>query len=441
MSLTLPFCIPKKFVYVPYNGRPSCHPTTGIFCWLRYGPLASPAPLSARIANTFSSSTSFCAAVTLRAVSAASSSFTTVSLRAPSSFSALALAKRALMPSRMVENAADGPDVGTMLPILISVGVTPGSGLLQFFGSAMCCRFLNWPVGLPKLLPTSVLSLAAPAACTSPKLATTASAAPNATATRPIRRRSIVSPLCGCLRCCPTTAKGACGVARCEAYPMTDNPYSELPKVGPYEVRIGSALITMVEPNPGHERAYNRWYEDDHFYAGAMAMPWMFAGRRWVAPRHLQRLRYPADSAIAQPLNQGCYLSVYWITAGRYDDHIRWTVATNQRLGPDGRVYNDRTHVYTAFQSYDGCVYRDADGPRDIHALDYPFGGLVLEVVDAVGVDRDGLWSWLRDEHIPGVLRGSAVAMCLAFHPMPLPADRQSFVRDLPGLDRRLTLL
>jgi hypothetical protein len=222
---------------------------------------------------------------------------------------------------------------------------------------------------------------------------------------------------------------------------MTDNPYSELPKVGPYEVRIGSALITMVEPHPGHERAYNRWYEDDHFYAGAMAMPWMFAGRRWVAPRDLQRLRYPADSAIAQPLNSGCYLSIYWITEGRYEDHIRWTVATNQRLGPDGRVYNDRTHVYTAFQSYDGCAYRDADGPRDIHALDYPFGGLVLEVVDAVGVDRDALWSWLRDEHIPDVLRGSAVAMCLAFHPMPLPADRQSFVRDLPGLDRRLTLL
>ena len=222
---------------------------------------------------------------------------------------------------------------------------------------------------------------------------------------------------------------------------MTDNPYSELPKVGPYEVRIGSALITMVEPHRGHERAYNRWYEDDHFYAGAMAMPWMFAGRRWLAPRDLQRLRYPADSAIAQPLNSGCYLSIYWITEGRYDDHIRWTVATNQRLGPDGRVYNDRTHVYTAFQAYDGCVYRDDEGPRDIHALDYPFGGLVLEVVDAVGVDRDALWSWLRDEHVPDVLRGSGAAMCLAFHPMPLPTDRQSFVHDLPGLDRRLTLL
>ena len=53
------------------------------------------------------------------------------------------------------------------------------------------------------------------------------------------------------------------------------------------------ALITMVQPHVGHERAYNRWYEDDHFYAGAMCMPWMMAGRRFVAARELQVLRYP----------------------------------------------------------------------------------------------------------------------------------------------------
>src|SRR6516165_5842572 len=85
----------------------------------------------------------------------------------------------------------------------------------------------------------------------------------------------------------------------------TSDPYYELPKVGPYEVRIGSGLITMVEPHIGHEHAYNRWYEDDHYYAGCLAMPWMFAGRRWVAPVDLQKLRYPADSAVAQPIDAG----------------------------------------------------------------------------------------------------------------------------------------
>ena len=63
-----------------------------------------------------------------------------------------------------------------------------------------------------------------------------------------------------------------------------------------------------------------------------------FAGRRRVATRELQALRYPAPSAIAQPLDAGKYLATYWITDGRYDDHLRWTVATNQRRLPDGRT-------------------------------------------------------------------------------------------------------
>src|SRR5262249_56051780 len=101
---------------------------------------------------------------------------------------------------------------------------------------------------------------------------------------------------------------------------MTDNPYTELPKLGPYEVGLGGALITMVEPHPGHERAYNRWYEDDHFYAGATVGPWMFAARRWVATRDLQLMRYPTDSPVAQPVTIGAYTSVYW-TIARHHDH------------------------------------------------------------------------------------------------------------------------
>ena len=36
------------------------------------------------------------------------------------------------------------------------------------------------------------------------------------------------------------------------------------------EIALGSALFTLVEPHTGHEVAYNRWYERDHFYAGCM---------------------------------------------------------------------------------------------------------------------------------------------------------------------------
>lgn len=219
--------------------------------------------------------------------------------------------------------------------------------------------------------------------------------------------------------------------------------YAELAAVGPYGVHPGHALITMVEPHPGHEYAYNRWYEDDHYYAGAMAMPWMYAGRRWVATRDLQLLRYPEKSAVAQPVTAGCYLSTYWITDGRHGDHMKWTVAINKRLNRDARVYHDRTHVFTAFQDHATTVYRDgAAGPRDFHALDHPYAGLVVEVIDADSAQqRAELLHWLRARHLPRRLAGSPAAMVTVFRPTPLPGDRMTYVKQVEGVDTRLTLL
>lgn len=219
--------------------------------------------------------------------------------------------------------------------------------------------------------------------------------------------------------------------------------YGQLAAVGPYGVDVGHALITMVEPHAGHEYAYNRWYEDDHYIAGAMAMPWLYAGRRWVATRPLREVRYPADSAVAQPVTAGCYLSLYWITAGRYDEHMRWTVGINKRLNRDARVYRDRTHVFTAFQDRAASVYRDgAAGPRDIHALDHPYRGLVLEVLEAESAEgRDELLEWLRARHLPKKLAGSPAAMVVIFTPTPLPLDRMSYVKQVEGVGTRLTLL
>ncbi|MFI9026547.1 hypothetical protein [Streptomyces sp. NPDC053560] len=219
--------------------------------------------------------------------------------------------------------------------------------------------------------------------------------------------------------------------------------YGELAAVGPYGVRPGHALITMVEPHPGQEHAYNRWYEDDHFIAGAMAMPWIFAGRRWVATRDLQLLRYPDPSAVARPVTAGCYLSTYWLTEGRYDDHMRWTVAINRRLNSDDRVHQDRTHVFTAFQDHEATVYRDgAAGPRDFHALDHPYAGLVLQVIDAAEPgQRAELLEWLRTRQLPARLAGSRAALVTAFRPTPLPADRMAYVAQVAGVDTRLTLL
>ena len=44
-------------------------------------------------------------------------------------------------------------------------------------------------------------------------------------------------------------------------------------------IKVGSMLLTLVDPNRGFEVAYNRWYERDHFYAGCMIGPFLFAGQ------------------------------------------------------------------------------------------------------------------------------------------------------------------
>jgi hypothetical protein len=223
------------------------------------------------------------------------------------------------------------------------------------------------------------------------------------------------------------------------------NPgYYDLPKESRHEIGIGGALISMVEPHLGTEYAYNRWYEDDHYYAGALYMPWMFAGRRYVATRPLQLLRHPANSVIAQPLSAGCYLHLYWIAPGHVEDHIRWSVSTNQELRPQNRIHLERTHVYTSFQDYVGSVQRDTYGPKDFHSLDHPYPGLVMEVIDAdPGVERSALVDWVRSSYLPWLHRSpdNPIGQSLWFAPQPLPDDKMPDVADIPGVDRRLTVL
>jgi hypothetical protein len=201
---------------------------------------------------------------------------------------------------------------------------------------------------------------------------------------------------------------------------MTD-PYTEIAHQLPNDVAIGGALITMVEPHLGHEHAYNRWYEDDHFYSGAMHGPWTFAGRRFVAPKSLRARRANVEDSAVQPADAGCYISLYWITKGHEEDNERWSfLAMNDSLMPNGRGFTKRTHVYTAFHRYRFGLVRDP-GPMKPHlALDAPYRGLLVEVVDAPSTSNfDALEAWLRDEHLPAHLSRSPAGMVLAFTPVP----------------------
>jgi hypothetical protein len=224
--------------------------------------------------------------------------------------------------------------------------------------------------------------------------------------------------------------------------------YAEIAHQLPNDVAIGGALITMVEPHPGHEHAYNRWYEDDHFYSGAMHGPWTFAGRRFVAPRALRERRAAVESSAVQPPDAGCYISLYWITRGHEEENERWSFhAMADSLLPRGRGFPARTHVYTAFHRYRFGLVRDP-GPMKPHlALDAPYRGLLVEIVDAAspgGFAR--LEAWLRDEHLPAHLASSPAGMVLAFTPVPFSQGRiespgTPAVAPPEGVGQRLCLL
>ena len=209
--------------------------------------------------------------------------------------------------------------------------------------------------------------------------------------------------------------------------PADRSVYERLALHLPNDIGIGSALITMVEPHEGQEYDYNRWYEDDHFFSGAMHGPWVYAGRRWVAPRALRDLRPAVNEPAFEPADAGCYISLYWSTPGHEDDTERWSfLAMAEALMPHGRGFPQRDHVYTAFHHYRFGVVRPGSGPMKPHlALNHPFAGLVVEVVDAADVsDQEALEEWLANDHLPSVLLGSPAVMCLAFAPREFAQGR-----------------
>jgi len=178
------------------------------------------------------------------------------------------------------------------------------------------------------------------------------------------------------------------------------------------EVTLGSMLFTMVEPHRGHEVAYNRWYERDHFYAGCMVGPWLFAGRRWVATRALKGLRFGTTPDLFGRRDLGSYLAVYWILDGRHDDHVDWALRQVHWLHENGRMFAERDHIHTLMYRH---AWTSTRGVPPELALDHPFGGLTATVVElSPGVSVDDLGRWAGNLH---------PELELGFTPIPLPAD------------------
>jgi len=169
-----------------------------------------------------------------------------------------------------------------------------------------------------------------------------------------------------------------------------------------YPVKIGNMLFTMVDPNPGFEVAYNRWYERDHFYAGCMIFPGLFAGHRWVAPRYLKDLRFPDPSPVADPVDAGSYLSIYWRHKGMENAGQSWDGPSVFWLYENGRGFDERTHRHTANYDFVSVAYKDDDGVPVELALDHSYAGLgVVFSEPAEGVSSEELISWLESSAAP----------------------------------------
>lgn len=199
-------------------------------------------------------------------------------------------------------------------------------------------------------------------------------------------------------------------------YSKTAIPRSDRP------IRLGSLLFTMVEPRPGYEVAYNRWYERDHFYSGCMIGAYTVSGGRYVATRDEKAKRFGSggmDMAI------GSYLALYWILDGHHQDWDAWAVKQVNLLHASNRMFKERDHIHTSFYGFD-AEYNAPGSAMPIElALDRNYGGIVAFIIDlAPGKTGADVTAFLNARDLPG-------DVALSGSPLPLdPTSPQDVPKD-----------
>ena len=201
-----------------------------------------------------------------------------------------------------------------------------------------------------------------------------------------------------------------------------------------YPIKVGSMLLTLVDPHRGYEIAYNRWYERDHFYAGCMIGPFLFAGSRWVATRALKDARWPTgDETVASPPDAGSYVAIYWVERGHHEDHFDvWARRQVRDLYAEGRGFAERRHIHTVLYDHLGADYRDDDPVPVELALDASYDGLVILWIDATGGENARqLHARLRTALVPKLLAGSPIEIACSWTPSAGENDPRDVPMDL----------
>lgn len=209
----------------------------------------------------------------------------------------------------------------------------------------------------------------------------------------------------------------------------------------PHErIELGAAIFALIEAHPGHERAFNRWYERDHMICGGMSGPWTLGAGRYAATRELKALRYPDPSPIASPIGAGSYLSSFFLQKNHLDDQQRFVADRIAGLPEDRRSFDARDHISTQRYRYLGGAFREADGVPAELALERRYPGLVCSwLVRRPEYALADVAQWLLDDALPQWQRDAAgVAMSLVFELLPKPDFWPASIPDPPGLGDRL---
>ena len=195
-------------------------------------------------------------------------------------------------------------------------------------------------------------------------------------------------------------------------------------------------LWVLTDPHRGHEFAYNRWYERDHYFAGCMIGADTLAGSRFVATARHKVARFPDPSGLSFDRLDGSYACFYFILDGAHEDWLDWATPQVHRLYEADRGFASRNHYNTGVYRHRWRAHRDPDPVPLELALDHRYPGMVAMFVEADGADE-----WLAAT-LPGWLEGSTVETVAAWTPEPLLDTKPDFVPvDPKGLERLLVAL
>ena len=177
-------------------------------------------------------------------------------------------------------------------------------------------------------------------------------------------------------------------------------------------VRIGSVVFAMIRPTPGHERAFNHWYERDHYYTAGTAAPGVFSAARFVEPA------------------SGVHLALYFVLPGHDDARVAFATEQVAQAAAEDRLFGEREHLHTWSYTVESAVEGD-DGVPLALALDHRYAALAVAMVDLS--EEDGAARGNRQEGDGGppslTLRPSAPIMPSAWEG-EIDPDRRRIVID-----------